>query len=257
MAQSDLRGLFVWFDLMTTDKVGAQKFYTDVLGWGIQMWGNAYPMVTARDTAIGGINDLPNDARAAGAAPHWLAYVATDDVDGTAAKAEGLGATIMHPPTDIEYVGRFAVLADPQGAVFAVFRSEDEGRPLRAPAIGEFSWFELATTDSAGAFAFYEALFGWKRSTEMDMGGDSRYRLFETPDGRFEIGGIFDMPPAVPAPNWLLYVRVEDIDATSQRIVSGGGQVVNGPMEVPGGDRVAQCLDPQGGSFAIHWRRSE
>lgn len=257
MAEDDTRGLFVWFDLMTTDPAAAQAFYKSVMGWGIQMWGESYPMLTVGDTAVGGINELPNDARAAGAPPHWMAHIATPDVDATVARAEEMGATIMHPPTDIPSVGRFAVLADPQGAVFAVFHGDDEPRPPHLPEVGEFSWFELATTDHAAAFEFYATLFGWQAADAMDMGGGAIYQLFRDSSGRWDMGGIFDMPPAAPAPNWLLYVRVADIDAACERIVAGGGQVVNGPIEVPGGDRVAQALDPQGGSFAVHWRREE
>jgi predicted enzyme related to lactoylglutathione lyase len=67
------------------------------------------------------------------------------------------------------------------------------------------------------------------------------------------IGGCYNIGEGMGAPpNWLPYIRVDSADAAADRVTSNGGQVLNGPMEVPGGDRVAQCLDPQGAAFAVH-----
>jgi hypothetical protein len=83
------------------------------------------------------------------------------------------------------------------------------------------------------------------------MGGLGTYQLFEAA-GRVT-GGMMTKPADMPAPpHWLYYVSVENIDQTLDRVKSQGGKVVNGPMEVPGGDRVAQCMDPQGAAFAVH-----
>jgi predicted enzyme related to lactoylglutathione lyase len=252
MADASLRGRYVWYDVMTPDPKAAEAFYTSVAGWGTQVWeGMPYTMWTADGQAIGGVMPLPN----ASAPPHWLAYIAVPDVDATVTQAESLGARTMVPGTDIPTVGRYAVLADPQGAVFAVFTPEG-GAPREEgePRIGEFSWHELMTTDYENAFAFYEALFGWEKIEEHDMGPMGIYLIF----GRqgTQLGGMFTVPPDTPMPpNWLQYIRVESADAAAERVKANGGQILNGPMDVPGGDRIAQCLDPQGAAFAVHSKK--
>jgi len=68
---------------------------------------------------------------------------------------------------------------------------------------------------------------------------------------------MFNRPPGVQAPpNWLQYIRVDSADAAAERVKASGGQILNGPMEVPGGDRIAQCMDPQGAAFAVHSRKA-
>jgi hypothetical protein len=67
------------------------------------------------------------------------------------------------------------------------------------------------------------------------------------------LGGMFNKTPEMPAPpHWLYYVRVDDVDRVAGEVPKAGGTVLNGPMDVPGGDRIAQCMDPQGAAFAIH-----
>ena len=132
------------------------------------------------------------EAKEAGAPPHWLTYISTDDVDATAAKASELGGRVMHPATDIPGAGRFAVLADPQGAVFAIYASaaESAGDEECAPQVGEFSWHELATTDHAAALDFYAELFGWERAESMDMGEAGIYQMYRRPGGCAPDGAI-------------------------------------------------------------------
>src|SRR5881394_2410411 len=117
------RGRFVWHELLTTDVAEAQKFYKAVIGWGVQEWdagsGQSYPMWLAGETPIGGTMQLPDDAKKMGAPPHWLGYMSTPDLDATAADVTRLGGNVLHEPFDIPSIGRIAILADPQGAVFA------------------------------------------------------------------------------------------------------------------------------------------
>ena len=248
-------GRFVWYDLMTTDPGGAKSFYTSLIGWSITPFQTApepYDMWTM-DAPVGGVMALPAEAKAAGAPPHWLGYVAVDDVDATVARAVELGAGTLVPGEDIPNVGRFAVLTDPQGAAFCIYHSTNpEWAPSAgAQGTGQVSWHELATTDYAGAFEFYQALFGWKITDDMDMGEAGVYRMFGMDDG-VPMGGIFNKPAAMPQCAWLYYIKVPDVDAAAAKAKELGGQVVNGPMEVPGGDRIVQCLDPQGAMFALH-----
>ncbi|MBI2393313.1 MAG: VOC family protein [Deltaproteobacteria bacterium] len=249
-------GQNVWFDLMTTDVEAAKRFYSDVIGWKTEQWTGGdpampYTMWSMGGRSLGGVMALPEDARKMGAPPHWIAYTVVDDVDATAAKAEKLGARVYAPPTDIPTVGRFAVLADPQGATFAIFKGAG---PMDAPpdAVGQFSWAELNTTDYEAAWRFYSELFGWKHRSSMDMGPMGTYFMWNDPEGKTK-GGMSNAAKAMNfPPHWLHYVTVDDVDATAKVVVEKGGKVMNGPMDIPGDDRIAQCQDPQGGFFAIY-----
>lgn len=253
------KGRFVWFDLMTSDQDAAIDFYGAVTGWGTSVWDGAgpdmkYTMWTVGEQPIGGVMDLPPDAAAAGAPPSWLAYIGTEDVDATAKKIEVLGGRIVKEPMDIPTVGRFAVAADPQGAIFAIFTAQDDAPGHDGePRTGEFSWHELVTTDYEAAFRFYSELFGWDRMDEMDMGPAGIYLIY----GRkgIQLGGMFNKTPDMPMPPmWMEYAMVDDVDAATETVKARGGQILNGPMEVPGGDRIVQCMDPQGAMFALHSR---
>jgi uncharacterized protein len=183
-----------------------------------------------------------------------MGYVAVDNVDDAAKQTTALGGKITLAPNDIPTVGRFAVIQDPQGAYIAIFTPltppPDEA-PL--PNVGDFSWHELMTSDYATAFDFYAKLFGWHQTGEMDMGGNAgMYRMFGT--GGPPIGGMFTVAPEMGPmpPAWVYYIRVADIAKAIETVKQLGGQLLNGPMEVPGGDLVAQTMDPQGAMFALH-----
>jgi predicted enzyme related to lactoylglutathione lyase len=242
---------------MTSNPGAAIAFYSKVAGWGTMPWNGPMPytMWTVGEAPIGGVNDLPPDAKAAGAPPHWLAYVAVPDINATVKRVGELGGKVKVPPTEIPEIGRFAVIADPQGAVIALYTSATESpAPEGPPQKGHFSWHELATTDNVKAFAFYSDLFGWEKTDAMDMGPMGVYQMYGA--GGVPYGGMYNKPPEMPAPpHWLYYFVVDDANASVEVIKGLGGQVLNGPMEVPGGDLIAQCLDPQGAAFAIHSKK--
>jgi predicted enzyme related to lactoylglutathione lyase len=247
-------GRFCWYELMTTDPGAAPGFYAAVTGWGTQAWEGGsmpYTMWMNGENPIGGIMELPEEARAGGAPPHWLAYVSTATIEETTEKAKELGGTVLHGPMELPEVGTITVIQDPQGAVFCAFQpatyTPGHDGP---PAIGEFSWHELATTDWEAAWTFYSKLFGWQKADAMDMGEMGTYQMYHR--GAHPLGGIFNKPPEMPVSCWVLYVRVPDVAAAVSQVTAMGGKVLMGPMEVPGGDLVAQCSDPQGALFALH-----
>ena len=244
-------GRFVWYDLMTSDTDAAMAFYRDVVEWGTQERTGGekpYTMWTAQDAPIGGVMDLPPGSQAP---PTWIGYVAVADPDASCRRAKELGGKVHHATTVIPSVGRFAVLGDPQGAAIAVFAPDGASPGGKGePRVGDFSWTELATADHEKAFGFYSALFGWEKRDAMDMGEMGVYQIFGLGDQM--LGGMFNRTADMPGPpSWLYYIRVSDLDAALQRVSAGGGRMLNGPMEVPGG-RIAQCLDPQGAAFALH-----
>jgi uncharacterized protein len=248
------KGRFVWYDLMTTDAEAAKPFYHDVVGWGAAPWDGGekpYTMWMNGETPLGGVMELPEEARRAGSPPHWLAYIASPDVGDTVTRASQLGGQVIMPVTDIPQVGKFAVLSDPQGAMFAVYTPDADEPESGAPTRGQISWHELATTDYDAAFGFYRDLFGWEITDDADMGPIGVYRMYGQQG--IPYGGMYNLPADMPAPpHWLLYTQVDDINDAVARVKEKGGQVLNGPMEVPGGDMIAQCMDPQGAAFALH-----
>ena len=211
-----------------------------------------YTMWLNGDVPVGGVMTLPDQAKQQGAPPHWLAYIATADVDGTVRDVSKSGGQVLHGPTDIPTVGRIAVLADPQGAVFAAHTVAGDALGHDGERqVGEFSWHELATTDPSAAFDFYSGMFGWVKTDAMDMGPGGIYQMFGRSKDR-SMGGIFKKPAEMAGPcAWLPYVRVDCVDTRAATIQGLGGKILNGPMDIPGGGRIAQCLDPQGAAFAI------
>ncbi len=248
------RGRFVWYDLMTTDVEAATRFYTAVVGWKAEPWASAgppYTMWTANGRAIGGVMALSDAARAGGAPPHWMAYVSVPDVDATAAQAGSLGGMGMVPPFDIPAVGRVVIAQAPPGVAFAAFTTKNAAPEHDGPPpLLEFSWHELSTTDGPAALAFYSGLFGWKKTSEFDMGPIGIYQMFgrdETP-----LGGMMTKPADQPVAAWCYYVHVDDVHQGAERATAHGGQVLMPPMEVPGGDWIVVLSDPQGAVVALH-----
>jgi predicted enzyme related to lactoylglutathione lyase len=143
------------------------------------------------------------------------------------------------------------VIADPQGAPISMFKPNDEMTLHDPSKDGEFCWNELLTSDSAAALRFYSELFGWKILQDMDMGPMGTYRIFGV--GERRLGGMMTTPKGAPMPPmWIFYASTSDLDAAIGRATKKGGKVMNGPMDVPGGGRIAQLTDAQGAAFALH-----
>jgi hypothetical protein len=126
------------------------------------------------------------------------------------------------------------------------------------PKVGRFSWYELMTTDYKRAFDFYRQLFGWEKTgDEMDMGGGNAYFMYGMKGKMF--GGIYNREPnmANVPPFWLSYVFVKDADKATDAAIRAGARLVNGPMDVPGGGRIAVIGDPQGAAFAFHSAKAQ
>jgi predicted enzyme related to lactoylglutathione lyase len=109
-----------WCELSTRDAGRAGKFYTGLFGWKLKTSDPAYHEIERGSEPIGGIRPL--DGNMAGVPPHWGIYFQVDDCDAAAAKARDLGGKVCFGPTDIEKVGRFAAIQDPQGAAFSVIQ---------------------------------------------------------------------------------------------------------------------------------------
>ena len=253
MSNADILGLFVWHELMTTDPQGAAAFYSGLFAWHTQPSSTpGYRLWMSGSMGVGGLMTQPDEVRGTATPPSWLIYLGTADVDATVEAAQRLGGRMLKGPTAIPGTGRFAVLSDPQGAAFAVF-TPDMSAPSGAAAPGltsPFSWHELATTDPQGALDFYSQLFGWSRGPTHDMGAGNSYQIIE--HNGAQVGGLYRLQDPSKPPYWLTYVKVDTLDGTVSAARASGGQILQEPHEVPGGDRVARILDPQGGAIALH-----
>ena len=245
---------FVWYELMTTDDQAAVAFYREVIGWKSAdsgLSGMQYTLMSAGEESVAGVMALPEDACRAGAVPAWTGYVGVADVDAKAEQLVKAGGKLLHPAQDIPGVGRFAAVADPHGAAFCLFRGNHEEPPPQPEAgtPGSVGWHELSAGEQNSAWDFYSSLFGWTQGEAMDMGEAGSYQLFAT--GGEAVGGMMNKPEQMPRPAWLFYFRVDTLDAAVDRVKAGGGQLLNGPMEVPGDEWIVQCRDPQGAMFAL------
>jgi predicted enzyme related to lactoylglutathione lyase len=242
---------FCWYELMTTDTEAAAAFYADVVGWKpeVQQGGMPYTMfLTPAGPPIGGMMGMPPGVTQ----PGWIGYVAVDDVEASTAKVAELGGTVHRPVSDIPGVGRFSVVADPSGAVFQLFHAAPAfTMPPDGKGPGFVAWRELMAGDLETAWAFYSELLGWTAGADHDMGPMGAYRLFKT-GGADDVGGMMTKPANLPASFWTYYFSVDGVRAAAERVASAGGVVINGPMQVPGGDWILQATDPQGAMFALH-----
>lgn len=259
MSDASLRGRLLWYELMTTDLAAAERYYTAVVGWTITPFADSttgpYSLFTRPDGGpAAGAMALPAELVARHVPPHWMLYVGAPSLDLVVADAQRLGATVLSPVIDVPTVGRMQALADPQGAAFTVIEPAptSQGQPEAPPQLGDASWVELMTTDAEAALRFYTDLFGWQSFDAVDMGPMGKYHMFGRHLG--PLGGMMTKTAEmaqIPA-NWGIYFKVPDITAATARVTANGGQVLNGPMEVPGGDWIVNGLDPQGAAFSLH-----
>jgi predicted enzyme related to lactoylglutathione lyase len=248
-------GTPIWYELMCRDPLDARRFYEAVVGWKIDAApapGSTmdYRMISAGDGMVGGVFTLTDEMCQQGASPCWLMYLGVDDVDACVAPITAAGGQVLLPAFEIPNVGRIAMLSDPQGAAFYVMRgaSDEQSTACDPDRAGHGAWHELHAADGPTATEFYTAHFGWNKSLPMDMGDMGTYQLFAIGDR--DVGGIMS-DKRFPRPAWLIYFRVDGIEQAARRIVEAGGQVINGPMEVPGGGWIVNGLDPQGAMFAL------
>lgn len=259
---SNPTGSFIWYELMTTDPDGTAAFYGPVVGWTIaahadpQAGGMDYRMIGRADGGhAGGVLGLTKEMCDGGARPCWLGYIHVADVDAVVAAIVADGGRVQMPAMDLP-VGRIAMVTDPQGAPFYVMKPiPPEGQEGAASDVFSVDqpqrvrWNELSTTDDVAAVAFYAKHFGWAQDGDMDMGEMGKYRFIKHGDAM--IGAIMPKMPEMPVSLWSYYIGVDDIDRAVSAIEAGGGRLLHGPMEIPGGEFVLNGMDPQGAAFGL------
>ncbi|MBB4274407.1 VOC family protein [Rhizobium mongolense] len=255
---SDTHGKFIWCELMTTDTKAAARFYSSVVGWTtkempMEDLPSPYTIFEADGRGVAGMMTFPAELEGQGIPPNWTGYVCVDDVDQSAKDFEANGGQIRRPPEDIPTIGRFAVVADPHGAVLCIMTplpmEGDSGWEPEMGTPGHIGWHELMAGNMEEAFAFYSKVFGWTKDHDFDMDEMGAYRIFAE-HGK-QIGGMMTKPANVPMCYWGYYFNVPAIDIAIQRVNAGGGKVIVGPMEVPGGSWIINATDPQGAFFCL------
>lgn len=244
-----------WAEMGTTDLDASGAFYHAVFGWTAtrdpRAEAGGYTVLKLGDDPVAAVTPLYSPEQPVA----WTVSFGTADADATAAAAKAHGGSVIVEPVDVFDEGRFAVLADPVGAVFQTWEPRGfSGTPVfgRTNALG---WVELETSDTAGAVTFYTALYGWGVSssefyTQWGLDGQDF-------GGMADLKAMAEMSPggleaAQAVPSWKPYFLVEDVDATAAKAEAAGAAMLMPPSDVPGGPRIALFRDPHGAVFGIH-----
>ena len=253
-------GDFIWYELMTPDAEAAQAFYSGLVGWTFMDSGMPdmeYRIFSAGEENVGGFMSLTPEMLNGGAHPAWMGYICVDDVDASAAAIKSAGGSIHMEPWDIPEVGRMAFVADPQGALFYVMKGAVVGGVSNSfakhePKLGHCAWNELASSDPEAAKAFYGPLFKWVQEGGMDMGPLGKYEFWQAGGAdSYGVGAVMPLMPGMPMSMWTYYFRVADIDKAVEYINANGGQILQEPTEIPGGEFSINAMDPQGAAFGL------
>jgi predicted enzyme related to lactoylglutathione lyase len=257
-------GVPCFIDTSQHDIDAAQRFYGGLFGWTFEeRMPGQYWMATLDGFDVAGMARMPDDA------PSWNTYIAVESADRTTADALQLGAQVLVPPFDVAGAGRMSVITDPTGAVFCTWEARANPGAQLVNAAGTWNWSDLYTPDPSLAEPFYRALFGWEArpvsfgetSTIMwtlPAYGDSleartpglrtMHEEAGAPEGFTDCVGWL-MEDAGPS-RWAVTFSVADPDASAERAVELGGEVVVPPYDA-GPVRVAQIKDPEGVPFTI------
>jgi predicted enzyme related to lactoylglutathione lyase len=247
-----------WVELSGTPDVEAsESFYRELFGWEMPELPNSAELGGYRRAKLGGRDVAGVSPRMQEGQPTvWATYVAVEDAAATAALIAESGGQAIAQPMDVAGLGTMAVFTDPAGAVFGIWQPGTFAGAELVNESGTFGWNELGTRDTAAAKEFYGGVFGWS-ADEQDMGEMGTYTTWKVGEemvaGMFDISGV--VPDEVPA-HWLVYFTVEDLEASMEKIKSGGGDVRNGPIEIPIG-RFAVVADQFGAVFAVMQRNEE
>jgi predicted enzyme related to lactoylglutathione lyase len=249
-----VQGQVCWHELACRDREKERSFYQELLGWQTEdhempgEMGGTYTMLRLDGDDLGGLYEMHGEMFE-GVPSHWDLYFYVGNVDEIVARATELGASPLVPPMDVPGVGRIAMMNDPTGAGFAVFAPGEHPGARPATRHGAFTWDELTTRDAAAAISFYTELLGLEAETSQMEHGE--YTVLKA--GETMLGGIMQMTDEwgdLPS-HWMVYVAVDDCDATADQAKALGGTVCVAPTDIPQVGRFAVLNDPDGAVFSI------
>jgi uncharacterized protein len=240
-------GLFCWVGLATSDPQGAKDFYTRLFGWEAEdVADGAFTLLRLHGGEVAILYRQTEEARAAGAPPHWTSFISVDDAEETSARAGELGgAAVFREPFEVLDDGRVAAIRDPAGAMVSLWQPRSRPGARLVNDVGAWCWNELVTDDPEGAGRFYADLLGWEYEFQ-----ESGYTLIAHAGRRN--GGIREQtePERGLPPTWVPYFTVTSTDEAARQADQAGGRTL-----VPGTDvaigRFAAVADPQGAVFCL------
>jgi hypothetical protein len=248
-------GTFSWVENATTDQDGAKSFYATLFGWDYDDRpvgeGIVYTMAQIAGKDVAAISPQMQDERDQGIPPHWNSYITVEAVDAVSAKVAELGGHVLAPPFDVMEVGRMSAFMDPTGAVAFLWQAKTQIGADLVNVPGALCWNELATRDPDAAERFYSQLFGWEFERAGTPEGPPYWMIKN--DGRSN-GGMRligdELPPGVPA-HWLVYFAVADVEASADKAVQAGGQLMLPKTTAGDFGSFAVVTDVAGAAFAL------
>jgi predicted enzyme related to lactoylglutathione lyase len=240
-------GKVIWADLVTSDLEPAEQFYGGLFGWTFQTINADYAVAALDGRPVAG---LFRKTPAAGAQRHtaWLTFMSVRDVDSASRVAESHGAKIMAQAKTYPGRGRQAVLADPQGAVFALLAAASGDPPDVLAEPGEWIWSSLLATDPGQSAAFYKSVFGYE---VFDMPSDDGAAHIILSSDDYARAGIHSLPAGHRHPHWLDFIRVIDAEASAAKAASLGGRILVEPYVDRHGGKIAVVSDPEGAPVGL------
>ena len=240
-------GKFVWFDLLTEDVQGAQNFYSELFGWRVEGQSSDYIVIYAGDKPIGGI--APHESKDSEVLESlWLASLSVENVDRAVSATKSRYGKVLDGPFDVKGRGRMAVIQDPEGAELILLRAAGGDPVDETVKSGEWLWVDLFTRDAKTANEFYGSLAGYTAQT-VKTEEDNSYNLLKKDDRAF--AGVVEIPWEDVEPNWLPYVKVDDLEGTISLAENLGGVLI---LRL---ENVAVIADPTGGVFGIQVVRGD
>ena len=186
----------------------------------------------------------------------WSTYLASDDLDATAAKDKEAGSQFLMEPMDVMGSGRLAFAMDPTGAPYGIWQAGEHTGVGVYNGPGALFWNESMTRDYEGAKNFYNTVFGF---TYDEVGQGSSYSMIKRAGDGQVVAGLGKLDASTPAqvhPSWVTYFMVQDCDASAAKAAELGATIVGQPSETPAG-RLACLIGAQGEAFSLIQTQSE
>jgi predicted enzyme related to lactoylglutathione lyase len=247
---SYVHGTPCWVDVTSTDMARTVSFYGDLFGWeaetAAEPEAGGYTMFRLRGKNVAAASPPPP---ASPQASYWTTYLASDDVDDTAARIREAGGTVLMEPFDVFDAGRMTVAQDPTGATFGIWQANTMIGAELANEPGTLNWNQCQTPDPARAAEFYAAALGFGIDA-VDVGTAEPFRVLQV-EGKPVAGVREPIPQMGDAPQWSVVFSVANTDETVAKAQELGGEILLEPTDLPQIGRIAVLRDPVGATFQV------
>ena len=253
-------GRVVWHDLLTEDAAVTKHFYSELFDWQFEPitvalgFGKSlnYSIISNKGVPIAGMVDASQFDNSQNQS-QWVSIISTADIEQSVSVLQASGGLLQGGPIDLGARGQLAVVADPQGALFALLQTRDGDPAERAPRVGDFLWNELWTGNTGQAESFYQALFNYQTANRAVSGGASYRYMSSKNDSGIDVPrmAIRSNPITDLGPTWVSYVRVVSPQAIVDQVEALGGRVLLAPQVNDVGGTLAIISDPSGAGLVV------